>query len=118
MSASRWRCWSSSTRSCANRRQAGRLATAVLLSAVVPLSVGVIRALEQWPTPDERLRSVFLHPNSYGAYLMLVLLLAIALLPTARGLVRAGLAALVLVGLGQLPAHLPRGAAGSGSSSG
>ena len=92
-----------------NRRQAGRLATAVLLSAVVPLSVGVIRALEQWPTPDERLRSVFLHPNSYGAYLMLVLLLAIALLPTARGLVRAGLAALVLVGLGQLLLTYSRG---------
>lgn len=69
-------------------QRARRVLLACLASAVVPLLVGAVQIAGG---EVERLRGTFVHPNAYGFYLVLILLMGIALLPHLRGWWRVAL---------------------------
>lgn len=90
-----------------------RLLSACYVSALVPLTVGLVHATTG-TTPVRagevaRLQSTFTHPNAFGYYLALLSIMAIALLPHTRGRTRLGLSAVLALGLGELVLTYSRG---------
>lgn len=95
-----------------DRATARRVVTACIASTVVPLTVGMVHAANGL-TPNvfglARLRATFVHPNAYGFYLTLMLLMGLALLPHVSARVRLLLVPLLAVALGSLVLTYSRG---------
>lgn len=87
---------------------------AVLASAVLPLLVGAMQLANGGAvfTADglSRIRGTFLHSNPFGAYLALILTLAVAIFPHVRWRPRLALGALIFASGGMLVMTYTRGA--------
>jgi O-antigen ligase len=89
------------------------LLLAVVASAVVPITVGFYQAATGSGSETygmQRVRSTFPQPNTFGTYLVIVLLACVALATVLRGPRRSVLAALVAAGGAALVLTLARGA--------
>jgi O-antigen ligase len=88
------------------RAMLNRLLAALLLSAVVPIGLGLFQAATGgglWVAGFVRVVGTFRHPNPYSIYLVIIILTIVALLPNVRTKLRiplgiyAALAVVVLV---------------------
>lgn len=91
-----------------------RVLYACYASTLVPLAIGVTDLLTGSVATEDvsgfsRLEASFAHPNAYGFYLALIVVMSVALLPHLAGGHRLGLAALLAIAFGQLVLTYSRG---------
>lgn len=96
-----------------NRAMLNRLLAALLLSAVVPIGLGLFQAATGgglWVAGFVRVVGTFRHPNPYSIYLVIVVLTIVALLPNVRTKLRIPLGIYGALGVVVLVSTLTRSA--------
>lgn len=95
------------------REKLHRLLAALLLSAAVPIGVGLFQAATGgglWVAGFVRVVGTFRHPNPYSIYLVIIILTIVALLPNVRKKWRIPLAIYAVMGVIVLVTALTRSA--------